>query len=132
MLWLAATTIPPGAFETLHEFRRPIQPCITGKPGPPLLETIKVQIDEVLGPANYRKGCDAVAVCREMGMENSFKSRAVGIRQGSVAAMSCVRTSGDNPNMAAELGAGQDIAVDEVTMRGAQGGRRWASRGLGR
>ena len=98
--------------------------AITGETWTTVPETIKVQIDGVLGPQITAKDV-MLWLCREMGMENSFKS--VEFMGSAVAAMSMSERLVMS-NMAAELGAEAGIiAVDEVTIEALKAtGGDWA------
>lgn len=87
--------------------------AITGETWTTVPETIKVQIDGQLGPQITAKDV-MLWLCREMGMENSFKS--VEFMGSAVSAMSMSERLVMS-NMAAELGAEAGIiGVDEVTI----------------
>jgi len=87
--------------------------AITGETWTTVPETIKVQIDGELGPEITAKDV-MLWLCREMGMENSFKS--VEFMGSTVSAMSMSERLVMS-NMAAELGAEAGIiGVDEITI----------------
>lgn len=92
--------------------------AITGETWTTVPETIKVQIDGELGPEVTAKDV-MLWLCREMGMENSFKS--VEFMGSAVDAMSMSERLVMS-NMAAELGAEAGIiGVDEVTIEAIKG-----------
>lgn len=105
--------------------------AITGETWTTVPETIKVQIDGELGPEITAKDV-MLWLCREMGMENSFKS--VEFVGPAVRAMSMSERLVMS-NMAAELGAEAGIiAVDEVTIEAikaaggdAEGAEQWVA-----
>lgn len=105
--------------------------AITGETWTTVPETIKVQIDGELGPEVTAKDV-MLWLCREMGMENSFKS--VEFMGSAVSAMSMSERLVMS-NMAAELGAEAGIiGVDKVTIEAieaaggdAEGAEQWVA-----
>lgn len=105
--------------------------AITGETWTTVPETIKVQINGELGPEITAKDV-MLWLCREMGMENSFKS--VEFMGSAVSAMSMSERLVMS-NMAAELGAEAGIiGVDDVTIEAikvaggdAEGAEQWVA-----
>lgn len=105
--------------------------AITGETWTTVPETIKVQINGELGPEITAKDV-MLWLCREMGMENSFKS--VEFMGSAVSAMSMSERLVMS-NMSAELGAEAGIiGVDDVTIEAikvaggdAEGAEQWVA-----
>lgn len=105
--------------------------AITGETWTTVPESIKIQIDGALAPQVTAKDV-MLWLCREMGMENSFKSvEFVGSTVGAMSMSERLVLS----NMSAELGAEAGIiAVDEVTIEAlratggdAEGAEAWVA-----